>query len=99
MLEELLDKLSESTNDLEIVELKDKIIEELSKQNLSLHVYYTGETFFSFADLDTDDQDFIIDKMCFSNIPADQAFAEYLIDNLDSHYQIYNNKGDLIYND
>lgn len=55
--------------------------------------------FFSFADLDTDDQDFIIDKMCFNNIPADRAFAEYLIDNLDSHYQIYNNKGDLIYND
>ena len=98
MLEELLDKLSESTNDLEIVELKDKIIEELSKQNLSLHIYYTGETFFSFADLDTDDQDFIIDKII-NNIPADQAFAEYLIDNLDSHYQIYNNKGDLIYND
>ena len=53
-MEELLNKLRESTNDLEIVELKDKIIEELSKQNLSLHIYYTGETFFSFADLDTD---------------------------------------------
>ena len=40
-MEELLNKLRESTNDLEIVELKDKIIEELSKQNLSLHIYYT----------------------------------------------------------
>ena len=98
-MEELLNKLRESTNDLEIVELKDKIIEELSKQNLSLHIYYNGETFFSFADLDTDDQDFIIDKMCFNNISAGQAFAEYLIDNLDLHYEIYNNKGDLIYND
>ena len=98
-MEELLNKLRESTNDLEIVELKDKIIEELSKQNLSLHIYYTGETFFSFADLDTDDQDFIIDKICFQNMSPEKAFAEYLINNLDSHYEIYNNKGDLIYND
>ena len=49
-MEELLNKLRESTNDLEIIELKDKIIEKLS--DLAVHCHYSGQTFYEFSKLD-----------------------------------------------
>lgn len=94
-MEELLNKLRESTNDLEIIELKDKIIEKLS--DLAVHCHYSGQTFYEFSELDTDDQDTIIDKMCFQNMSPEKAFASYLIEySIEDHFEIYDTDGNLL---
>ena len=93
-MEELLNKLHESTNDLEIIELKDKIIEKLS--NLAVQCHYSGQTFYEFSELDTDDQDTIIDKICFQNMSPEKAFANFLIEYIEDHFQIYDTDGNLL---